>query len=400
VFNQTQIPTLALNSSNSYVELVNTIDFVQAGYGGNGAHSIDRGTLHQLQSTGCSAGDWTGFPAGNVAVLQSDIFGGTCTNFDKALLAESAGAAAVLFRMDSFFKVPLSLDMQNWPWFEGMPTGTNIPVFFVGQSFGAMLMNAPAGDFQVTLTTNSVTSNATVYNVMCDTTGDEKSTILVGAHYDSVAAGPGVNDNGSGSATLLELARAFFTVHPAAPKNRIRFAWWAAEEMGLFGSLHYAKIAHATGILANTSFAINMDMLGSPNGFPQIHSISKSTPSPLFNITTQMEGPMNKFQALLEAEFTARGFKYDLIPFESNSDYFPFLMYGTPAGGFATGAGDRKTEAERIKFGGLENVAHDPCYHQACDRVANINLDLVKQMGTSMAGALSKMIDAAGVGLD
>jgi Zn-dependent M28 family amino/carboxypeptidase len=75
-------------------------------------------------------------------------------------------------------------------------------------------------------------------NVIADSTsGRADRTVVVGAHLDSVTEGPGINDNGSGSATILEVAKQMARLR-VAPVNRVRFAWWGGEEFGLLGSEH------------------------------------------------------------------------------------------------------------------------------------------------------------------
>ena len=75
----------------------------------------------------------------------------------------------------------------------------------------------------------------TTSNVIAETTGgDPENVIVVGAHLDSVGVGAGVNDNGSGSATILEIAEQMKKVKA---RNTVRFIWFGAEESGLLGSL-------------------------------------------------------------------------------------------------------------------------------------------------------------------
>ena len=83
---------------------------------------------------------------------------------------------------------------------------------------------------------------------------------MAGAHLDSVQDGPGINDNGSGSAALLETAIQMAKVKPA---NTVRFAWWGAEESGLLGSEHY--VAGLTEDEADAiALYLNFDMVALP----------------------------------------------------------------------------------------------------------------------------------------
>ena len=88
------------------------------------------------------------------------------------------------------------------------------------------------------------------------------NVVMAGAHLDSVDAGPGINDNGSGSAALLETALQMAKVKPV---NTVRFAWWAAEEAGLLGSAAYVD-GLSQAEKDKIALYMNYDMVGSPNG--------------------------------------------------------------------------------------------------------------------------------------
>ena len=93
--------------------------------------------------------------------------------------------------------------------------------------------------------------------------GDAEKTIVVGAHLDSVIEGPGINDNGSGSSTILEIAEELSDLG-TKPRQKLRFAFWGAEESGLLGSEHYVNtltVDQQNELYAN----LNFDMFGSPN---------------------------------------------------------------------------------------------------------------------------------------
>ena len=86
---------------------------------------------------------------------------------------------------------------------------------------------------------------------------------MLGAHLDSVAAGPGINDNGSGTAALLEIAEQLAKKRVRLT-NQVAFAFWGAEENGLVGSTYFVEHlspAQKARVMAN----LNFDMLASPN---------------------------------------------------------------------------------------------------------------------------------------
>jgi Zn-dependent M28 family amino/carboxypeptidase len=108
--------------------------------------------------------------------------------------------------------------------------------------------------------------NRTTQNIIADSPkGKKGQTIVVGAHLDSVTAGPGINDNGSGSATILEIAEQLAKLgYTKKLQRQVRFAFWGAEELGLLGSQYYVDSLtdrQRAKIYAN----LNFDMLGSPN---------------------------------------------------------------------------------------------------------------------------------------
>ena len=76
------------------------------------------------------------------------------------------------------------------------------------------------------------------FNILAETGGSAENTVVVGGHLDSVGDGPGINDNGSGVAAMLETAR-WMKERGITPVNRVGFAFWGGEENGLDGSRHY-----------------------------------------------------------------------------------------------------------------------------------------------------------------
>ena len=92
--------------------------------------------------------------------------------------------------------------------------------------------------------------------------GDPDNVIMAGAHLDSVAEGPGINDNGSGSGALLEVAE---QMAQAPADNKVRFAWWGAEEGGLVGSTRLRRQTRRDGELEKIEMYLNFDMVASPN---------------------------------------------------------------------------------------------------------------------------------------
>jgi Zn-dependent M28 family amino/carboxypeptidase len=308
----------------------------------------------RANTSGCEAADFAGFPAGNIALIQR----GTCTFAAKALNAEAAGASAVII-----------FNQGNTPEREGLIIGTlgginvvAIPV--VGASFAnGEALSQPGSVANVRIDNPQ---NITVYNVIAESPdGDPNNVVIAGAHLDSVAQGPGINDNGSGSAVLLEVAE---QMHKVKPRNKLRFAWWGAEEAGLIGSRAYVN-GLTQAEQDKIALYLNFDMVGSPNHVFFIYDGDDSDgigagPGP---------GGSAEIEKTFERFYTMRGLPFKGTDFSGRSDYGPFIAVGIPSGGLFTGAEGIKTAQEAALWGGTAGIAYDPCYHQACDSFANVN---------------------------
>jgi aminopeptidase S len=210
-------------------------------------------------------------------------------------------------------------------------------------------------------------NGATGYNLIADWPGgDTSKTLMTGAHLDSVTVGPGINDNGTGSAANLEVALAVARTN-FQPTRHLRFGWWGAEELGLRGSTAYVNSLSAAQKAQITGY-LNFDMVGSPNPGYFLYDGDNS------DGVGSGPGPAGSAQieATLAAYFTSIGVPTRGTDFDGRSDYGPFIANGIPAGGIFTGAEGRKTAAQVGLWGGTA-TAFDPCYHRACDTTANIN---------------------------
>ena len=300
---------------------------------------------------GCEAGDFVGYPAGNIALIRR----GGCTFATKATNAYNAGAVGVII-------------YNNQP---GVLNGTlsnlfalNIGVSSVTQAVGDQLAATPG--LVLRLKTDTFRGIATTYNVFAESKGgDPNNVVMVGAHLDSVNAGPGINDNGSGSAAILEVAKRMSKVKP---RNKVRFALWGAEESGLVGSIYYVNNLTQAQQDAITLY-LNFDMIGSPNHVFFIYDGDDS------DVVGAGPGPSGSAQIedVFESFFVSRGIPYKGTDFSGRSDYGPFIAVGIPSGGLFTGAEGIKTAAEAALWGGTAGQQYDPCYHLACDTYANNN---------------------------
>jgi Zn-dependent M28 family amino/carboxypeptidase len=239
---------------------------------------------------------------------------------------------------------------------------SGIPVLGATYTLGATLANTPGLVMRVKA--NSLRSTETTFNVLAELPGDDTNVVMLGAHLDSVIEGPGINDNGSGSAAILEVAEQMRRVQP---ENTVRFAWWGAEESGLVGSTHYV------GGLTNEeidgiALYLNFDMIGSPNYVRAVYDGDGST------FGTAGPAGSGAIEDLFTGFYSRRSLASEPALVSGRSDYAPFSLAGIPFGGLFTGAEGIKTAGEAALWGGTAGIAYDPCYHQACDAYANVNL--------------------------
>ncbi|MEU5940566.1 M28 family peptidase [Micromonospora sp. NPDC047548] len=199
--------------------------------------------------------------------------------------------------------------------------------------------------------------------------GPADQVVMFGAHLDSVSAGPGINDNGSGSATLLENALVLAEQNPSMTK-RVRFAWWNGEEQGLQGSKFYVNSLTATqkGYLKGY---YNFDMVGSPNGGYFINRVTSTTAAPL-------KAYWDSLNLLPEENVEGQG----------RSDDYSFQQAGIPTSGYAAGASATKTSAQASKWGGTAGAAYDGCYHRSCDTTSNVNATVLNRSADGVAYAI------------
>ncbi|MFF4370659.1 M28 family peptidase [Streptomyces sp. NPDC001594] len=207
--------------------------------------------------------------------------------------------------------------------------------------------------------------------------GPDDQTVMFGAHLDSVSAGPGINDNGSGSATLLENALVLAQKNPTMTKH-VRFAWWTDEEQGLNGSKFYVNQLSSAQRSAIKGY-YNFDMVGSPNGGYFINNLNSTTAAPLKAYWTSLN---------LAPEENTEG--------QGRSDDYSFQQAGIPTSGYAAGASARKTSAQASKWGGTANAAYDSCYHSACDTPSNISATVLDRSADGVAYAIWKQAVGSG----
>jgi Zn-dependent M28 family amino/carboxypeptidase len=333
------------------------------------------GAAPNTSTSGCEVEDFAGFTPGNIALLQR----GTCPYVQKATMAQNAGAAAIiLFNEGQTGRtaVPNNLPLGA--------EGVHIPG--VGTSFAVGVdLNDPGTVARVK--TEVLEQLGESVNVIAETPGGDPSrTVVIGAHLDSVPAGPGINDNGSGSAGILEIAEEF-AAQGRTPRNKLRFMWYGVEELGLVGSTKYVEGLtqdEKDDILA----MLNFDMIGSPN-FARFVYDGDGTVGP--------EGPTGSgfIEDVFVDYFASQGLFNEPTAFDGRSDYGPFIAEGIPAGGLFTGAEVPKTAEQVAQYGGIADAQFDPCYHAACDTFAGTGSGPGATAPALGLVALDQMSDAA-----
>jgi aminopeptidase Y len=307
------------------------------------------GQLTLVANQGCDEADYPSGLAGAIALIER----GTCPFGTKSELAGKAGALAAVVYNNEQGEVSGTL---------GTPSPNHVATFGISDAdaapFVKQLKEGKKVDSIAYIDATVDTIHTT--NIIAQTKGgDPQNCVMLGGHSDSVAEGPGINDDGSGSLTLLEIAT---QLSKYRVNNCVRFAWWAAEEEGLLGSDYYVSVLSEEENLKIRLF-MDYDMLASPNFAYQVYNATNAV-NPVGS---------EELRDLYTEWYTAHGLNFTYIPFDGRSDYDAFIRNGIPGGGIATGAEGVKTEEEQAMFGGRKGDWYDPCYHQLCDDLGNVN---------------------------
>ena len=361
-------------------------------------------TLAYVRAGGCQPSDWsTASPpvlANSVVVLSRNA---SCNLATLNRYASSYSAIGVLVHNNDPTTGLLSLE-GNAAYSAAFLTTT--------YEYGKLLELAitssdPAFPPTVNLTLVTSYPQTVITNVCADTpSGDPTSTIVIGSHSDGVITGSGIVDNGSGTCANLVWAAAVsrllqtpgFTPFP----NRLRFCWWGAEEQGLLGSKYHVEVAtNATeeGMrLQDYQLNLNFDMVACPNFVFGVLNGSSGADFPTTIPASVLPGSI-ALTNLFSEYFVANRMPWDGKAFNGRSDYGPFLTAGIPAGGVSAFIDRLKTVEERDRYnrmlgvgmGGIPNIAIDPCYHQRCDTIDNINTFAFEQIGKANGHVLQQL---------
>ena len=324
-------------------------------------------------TSGCEAADFASFPRGAVALLQR----GGCFFRQKVENAAGAGAAAAVVMNEGnpgrrgLFQATL-----------GSPQ-VSIPALAASAEVGDALRNgrsAGSTGITVTLRADVIAETRRTRNVIAESrTGNAANLVVAGAHLDSVDRGPGLNDNGSGSALVLEVAESLAGSRPA---NRLRFVWWGGEELGLLGSRHYVSVLSPADLHRHALY-LNFDMVGSTNFVPFVYAGSGGGSVPAPRGSEAVERAFARY-------FDTRGQRFVVTSLGGGSDHASFARAGIPVGGLFSGADGDKSVAQRLAFGGRAGEPYDPCYHRSCDALGNVDVAFETKLARAAATVIGQ----------
>ena len=315
---------------------------------------------------GCTEADFAGFHVGTVAVVEPSH---ECFRRAQVVNAERAGAVAVIGVSTAPRGAPLRPTLFS-------PDGIDVPALSVTAETGRALVEGSV----VRIRTSVSTSFEDVRSVVAELPESaDQDVVVLGGHLDSVMDGPGLNDNGSGVALLLETARWAAGLEPAPA---VRFAFWAGEEEGLYGSWSYA---HELGAdeLERIDVYLNLDMVASPNFVTFVYGASPEDPE-----------MSRRVAELFEDALQDLGAESEPLDLQGASDHAAFDDVGVPTGGLYSGSQEVKTPAQAEAYGGTAGAKLDHCYHQPCDTIDNISERALRLHAHALVGVLTALFTA------
>ena len=337
-------------------------DFVTMSYSGSGDVTAPAvAVAPDSAASGCSPDDFADFPEGAVAITVR----GSCAFEDKVTHSAEAGASAAVV-----------VNNEDEVFLGTVGELSAIPAVGVSGLGGADLLSIP--DLELRVTVDSEVRQESSYSVLAETPGGrDDNVVVVGAHLDGVEEGPAINDNGSGTAFLLETA--IRMAEQPDPNNQVRFAFWGTEESGLVGSSEYVAGLDEQR-LDDLALYLNFDMIGS-------HNYGRFVLDGRMDLPESGGAPSGSgaIAKVFEDYFEEQGQVSEPGVLSGRSDYLAFMQAGVPSGGLFSGADGVKSEEQAEWYGGTAGQTFDPYYHTADDTMENVNWDSVAEL--SAAGA-------------
>jgi Iap family predicted aminopeptidase len=323
-------------------------DFVTLHYSGSGDVTA---RVRPINGGGCRRREFRRFPRGRIAMVAA----AGCSFRRAANLARRAGARAVL--VADFTDGPPTAGTLVRP-------GVGLPVVSVRLPILRRLARRRA---RIRVRVDAIDERRTTQNVIAELPGTAPdAVVMAGGHMDSIPRGPGINDNGSGVAALIEagvqLARR------DRGRATIRLAFWAAHENGIFGSASYVRRLPAEERRRIRAY-LNIDMVASPNAVPEVYASRRS------------------IRRVLVRHLRGAG----RTSTDGGSDHTPFMKAGIPIGGIYTGSLEPKSRRQARRWGGTWGKERDECYHQPCDTLGHVSLRFAALAATATANALGDL---------
>jgi Zn-dependent M28 family amino/carboxypeptidase len=339
--------------------------------------------VRPTQPSGCAPGDYPAVvPKGAIAVVDDT----SCSVVDKQNNAVARGAAALIV-----LSAPNGQGAPPTLFGPGYFKQLTVPVAVVG-AYGTPALARDSAPIRLVLDAENI--KITSRNVLAQTeTGSPHEVVVVGAHLDSPRDGPGINDNGTGVAAVLETA---LQLGPLAPvNNAVRFVFWGADEDGLNGAMDYV-FGMDRDQLNDIAMYLDFTMLGSPNaGFFTDDGDQSGPPGAGIAFGDVPEGSAG-------IERTLAGYLYQAgkrpadMPLSTRTDYHPFMVAGVPIGGMTAGASQTKTTVQARLWGGQAGVPFDPNYQSPRDTIDTVNREALAIMGSGVAFAVGTYAESIG----
>jgi hypothetical protein len=321
------------------------------------------GRIVRLDASGCSLDDFSGLPDAAIALVGT----GDCFRRQQVVNAQEAGAAALVVVSVAETGRPLRPTLVY-------PGGIDVPALAVTRDVGAELREGSLVRIGVRASTSFEDADSVIAELPANGSSD---VVMLGAHLDSVMDGPGINDNGSGTALLLETARWLAGLDPAPA---VRLGFWAGEEEGLYGSWEYAH-ALSSGERDEIAVYLNLDMVGSSNHVTFVYEASSGDPA-----------MSRRVARLLERALADLGAESEPLDLHGSSDHASFEDVGIATGGLYSGSLETKTEQQAAAFGGTAGEPLDPCYHQPCDTVDQVSGSALSTHAAALVAVLTVLL--------
>jgi Zn-dependent M28 family amino/carboxypeptidase len=326
---------------------------------------------------GCQQEDWADVPAGAIVLVRP----GHCFRRDVVVNAQDAGAVALITAYPEWGR-----DQVLRPTLVD-PKGMEIPAIAASNDAGLALADAAERGAEGHVGVDATTETRTSSSLVAESSGGSAEHILmIGGHIDSAIDGPGINDDGSGTMTILEIGRqlAAAATGPQSAAGdgwKVRLAFWTGEEIGLLGSGAYVEDLDAAEVGSIEAY-LNLDMLGSPNGVREVYS----------GAVTTRPTESQAIAALFSSALDRAGLSSSVVELPGGADHASFNNFAIPTGGLFAGANEIMTPEQATLFGGTAGAPEDACYHLACDRVENLDPVLLEELaraGAWVIGALA-----------